>query len=140
MRRLLAWWRERRDARAEYSASLEEMSFHVEAETERNIRNGMTPDEARREALRVFGGIDRFAEAAARRAFGKSAARLSDREAAILASAWSRACSTWAMSSAVSMPVSPPSCTGFSSPKLRVSLPMKKVTTAMKKNRRNGLT
>ncbi len=64
MRRLLEWWRERRDARAEYSASLEEMGFHVEAETERNIRNGMAPDEARREALRVFGGIDRFAEAA----------------------------------------------------------------------------
>ncbi|HEU5208916.1 MAG TPA: ABC transporter permease [Longimicrobiales bacterium] len=61
---LLRRWREWRDAREEYRASVEEMRFHVEQETERNLRNGMSPREARRAALKAFGGIDRFSEAA----------------------------------------------------------------------------
>jgi len=64
MSALLRWWREWRDARDEYRASTEEMEFHVERETEHNLRNGMPPREARRAALRAFGGIDRFTEAA----------------------------------------------------------------------------
>jgi predicted permease len=36
----------------------EEVRFHVEQQTARNIRNGMTPDEARRSALIAFGGIE----------------------------------------------------------------------------------
>lgn len=64
VRSLLRWWREWRDAREEYSASAEEMRFHVEQETERNMLNGMTPDEARRAAMQAFGGIERFVEAA----------------------------------------------------------------------------
>ena len=64
MRGLLRRWREWRDAREEYRASMEEMRFHVEEETAHNLRNGMPPREARRAALRAFGGIDRFAEAA----------------------------------------------------------------------------
>jgi putative ABC transport system permease protein len=35
-----------------------ELQFHVEQQTERNIRNGMGPAEARRAALREFGGMD----------------------------------------------------------------------------------
>jgi len=35
-----------------------ELQFHVEQQTERNIRAGMNLDEARRAALREFGGID----------------------------------------------------------------------------------
>jgi predicted permease len=38
------------------------MRFHVEQETANNIRLGMPPQEARREALKAFGGVDRFAE------------------------------------------------------------------------------
>ncbi len=34
-----------------------EMRFHVEQQTERNIHVGMNPDEARRAALREFGGV-----------------------------------------------------------------------------------
>ena len=64
MRALLRRWQEWRDARDEYRASTEEMVFHVEQETEHNLRNGMPPREARRAALRAFGGIDRFTEAA----------------------------------------------------------------------------
>jgi putative ABC transport system permease protein len=64
MRGLLRRWREWREAREEYCASMEEMRFHVEQETEHNLRNGMEPGEARRAALKAFGGIDRFAEAA----------------------------------------------------------------------------
>src|SRR5438552_1569691 len=38
----------------------EEVRFHIEMETERNVRMGMTPDEARRQALLHFGGRDRW--------------------------------------------------------------------------------
>jgi len=64
MRTLLRWWREWRESREEYRASVEEMQFHIEQETEHNLRKGMAPREARRAALAAFGGIDRFAEAA----------------------------------------------------------------------------
>lgn len=42
----------------------EELRFHLDMLTERNVRSGMTPDEARRAARVVFGGEDRFEEAA----------------------------------------------------------------------------
>ncbi|HEX2166034.1 MAG TPA: ABC transporter permease [Longimicrobiales bacterium] len=57
-------WREWREARAEHRAVVEEMEFHIEQETEHNLRNGMLPREARRAAKKAFGGIDRYAEAA----------------------------------------------------------------------------
>jgi predicted permease len=57
-------WREWRERRAEYSAAVEEMKFHIEQETEHNISRGMTPRAARRAALKAFGGVDRFAEEA----------------------------------------------------------------------------
>jgi predicted permease len=40
-----------------------EIDFHVEMETEHRTRRGMDPIEARRTAMRDFGGIDRFREA-----------------------------------------------------------------------------
>lgn len=36
----------------------EEMRHHLEMETEKNLREGMEPGEARRRALAVFGGVD----------------------------------------------------------------------------------
>ncbi|MGH9938856.1 MAG: ABC transporter permease, partial [Blastocatellia bacterium] len=39
-----------------------EVRFHLEMETEENIRRGMGPEEARLAALRSFGGIERFKE------------------------------------------------------------------------------
>jgi predicted permease len=39
-----------------------EMRFHLEMETEKNIRRGMSPEEARLAALRSFGGIERAKE------------------------------------------------------------------------------
>jgi len=41
----------------------EELHFHVEKETEKNIAAGMLPDEARRQALITFGGVDQTREA-----------------------------------------------------------------------------
>src|SRR6185503_18560916 len=38
----------------------EEVQFHIDMQTERNIRMGMTPDEARRQALIKFGGRERW--------------------------------------------------------------------------------
>jgi hypothetical protein len=35
-----------------------EMRFHLEMETAENIRRGMNEEEARRAALRSFGGVD----------------------------------------------------------------------------------
>jgi predicted permease len=40
----------------------EEFRFHVELETEQNIRRGMSPEEARRRAVLAFGGEDRHGE------------------------------------------------------------------------------
>lgn len=42
----------------------EELRFHVEMETEANLRRGMTPLEARRVALRDLGGVTQTREAA----------------------------------------------------------------------------
>lgn len=42
----------------------EEMRFHLEMEVEDRVRSGMSPEEARRTALRDFGGVDRFKEEA----------------------------------------------------------------------------
>ena len=41
----------------------EELRFHIEMETEKNIRSGMAPADARRVALMAFGGVDRTVEA-----------------------------------------------------------------------------
>ncbi len=57
-------WREWRERRAEHRAAVEEMQFHIEQETQHNIRNGMPARVARRAAVKAFGGVDRFAEAA----------------------------------------------------------------------------
>ena len=43
----------------------EELQFHVEMETDANIRRGMTPREARRVALRDLGGVTQAREAVA---------------------------------------------------------------------------
>jgi putative ABC transport system permease protein len=41
----------------------EEIRLHIELETEKNVREGKTPAEARRKALMDFGGVERFKEA-----------------------------------------------------------------------------
>ncbi|TFH66742.1 MAG: ABC transporter substrate-binding protein, partial [Gemmatimonadales bacterium] len=40
----------------------EELRFHLEMEREKNLRAGMTPREAHRQAMISFGGVDRFEE------------------------------------------------------------------------------
>ena len=40
----------------------EEMRFHIDMRAEENVRRGMTPEEARREAERRFGGLTRMKE------------------------------------------------------------------------------
>src|SRR5918997_6780176 len=40
----------------------EEMRFHIEMRTEENVRRGMPPDEARRDAERRFGRLTRIKE------------------------------------------------------------------------------
>ena len=42
----------------------DELRFHLEMETEVNLRRGMAPGDARREAYRRFGGVERFKEQA----------------------------------------------------------------------------
>jgi len=41
----------------------DELRFHLEMETEKNVRSGMSADEARRRALRDFGGVEPTKEA-----------------------------------------------------------------------------
>jgi predicted permease len=41
----------------------EEFLFHLEMETEKNVRAGMAPEEARRQAQIAFGGVERHKEA-----------------------------------------------------------------------------
>lgn len=59
-------WRKRLRAlfrREEVERELdEEFAFHLEMETRKNIRAGMTPEAARRQAVLTFGGIERFRE------------------------------------------------------------------------------
>src|SRR5262245_22935444 len=38
----------------------EEVRFHIEMQTEKNVRAGLSPDEARRQALLKFGGSERW--------------------------------------------------------------------------------
>ncbi len=40
----------------------EEIRFHIERQTEKNLRAGMTPDVARRQAYLKFGGVERIKE------------------------------------------------------------------------------
>src|SRR4028118_1159463 len=40
----------------------EELAFHLEMETEKNVRSGMTPAEARRQAVLEFGGVEKHKE------------------------------------------------------------------------------
>lgn len=40
----------------------EELRFHLEREIEERVRRGASPEEARTEALRAFGGVERFQE------------------------------------------------------------------------------
>ena len=42
----------------------EEVRFHIDMQTAKNLRLGMSPDEARRAALVAFGGLERFKEEA----------------------------------------------------------------------------
>jgi putative ABC transport system permease protein len=39
-----------------------EVRFHLEMETEKNVKRGMNPPDARREALMRFGGVEKFKE------------------------------------------------------------------------------
>ncbi|MDF2771722.1 MAG: macB 16 [Geminicoccaceae bacterium] len=52
----------RRD-RLEYELD-REMRFHLDMEIEANVRRGLSPEEARRQALLAFGGVDRHKESA----------------------------------------------------------------------------
>jgi len=65
MDRLRAWRRRLRAllrrTGAERAMS-DELAFHLDMETEQNIRAGMDPAAARRAAVLAFGGVDRFAE------------------------------------------------------------------------------
>jgi len=62
----IARWRKRLRVllrREEVERELEEeFAFHLEMETRNNLRAGMTPEAARREALLAFGGRERFRE------------------------------------------------------------------------------
>ena len=62
MKRLLKRWRQRlRPARSEHELDAE-LRFHVEAQTEINLRGGMPPEEARRQALVSLGGFEQVKE------------------------------------------------------------------------------
>lgn len=64
--RWMGWITERLKAlfeRGRMEAEMEEeLQFHLARETEKNLRAGMQPEEARRQALVAFGGLDRFSE------------------------------------------------------------------------------
>lgn len=65
MRRLVEGWRRVRALarRSELERGLdEEIRFHIERQVEKNLRAGMAPDEAHRQALITFGGVERARE------------------------------------------------------------------------------
>ncbi|HEX2168190.1 MAG TPA: ABC transporter permease [Longimicrobiales bacterium] len=61
---LLSRFREFLDARREHDAVAEEMQFHIQREIQHNVDAGMSPADARRKAMRDFGGVERFRESA----------------------------------------------------------------------------
>ncbi|HSJ31787.1 MAG TPA: ABC transporter permease [Longimicrobiales bacterium] len=61
---LLSRFREILDARREHDAVAEEMQFHIEREIQHNVDAGMSAADARRKAMRDFGGVERFRESA----------------------------------------------------------------------------
>src|ERR671913_970575 len=67
MRRLIEGWRRVRSFRRRNELEIgldEEIRFHIDRQTEKNLRAGMAADEARRQALIKFGGVDRAKESA----------------------------------------------------------------------------
>lgn len=65
MRRLMEGWRRVRSLprRHELESGLdEEIRFHIDSQTEKNLRAGMAPEEAHRQALIKFGGVVRAKE------------------------------------------------------------------------------
>ena len=44
------------------SAMSEEIAFHIDRQTEKNIKSGMSPEDARRAAIVRFGGVERMKE------------------------------------------------------------------------------
>jgi predicted permease len=65
MRRLIEGWRRVRSFRRRNELEIgldEEIRFHIDRQTEKNLRAGMAADEARRQALIKFGGVDRAKE------------------------------------------------------------------------------
>lgn len=65
MRGVMGGWRRRRSLRRRNrleSGLDEEFRFHIDGQTEKNLRAGMAPDEARRQALIKFGGTQRTKE------------------------------------------------------------------------------
>jgi len=58
LRRLRALW----GSEEIHDEIAEELRFHIELRAEENVRRGMTPEEARREAERQFGRFDRIKE------------------------------------------------------------------------------
>ena len=59
--------RERMDAEMD-----EELRFHLEMEVEKNLRAGLPPSQARRQALIAFGGIERYREKTREERWGRS--------------------------------------------------------------------
>ena len=59
---LRARWRQLFARPAEEARMDEELRFHLEMETEKNVREGMSPREARRRALLDFGGVEKHRE------------------------------------------------------------------------------
>jgi predicted permease len=60
----LGWWR-RLTKREELEAGLDqEIQFHLEQQIAKNIKQGMTPEAARRAAIVRFGGVERARESA----------------------------------------------------------------------------
>ena len=65
MDRVRGWRRRLRDLLHRRSTNDEmsrELAFHLDMETEKNVRDGMDPASARRAAVLAFGGVDRFTE------------------------------------------------------------------------------
>jgi putative ABC transport system permease protein len=65
MRWITEGWRRIRSAGVRHALERgldEEIRFHIDQQTEKNRRAGMAPDEARRQALLKFGGLERVKE------------------------------------------------------------------------------
>ncbi|MDH3223919.1 MAG: ABC transporter permease, partial [Gemmatimonadota bacterium] len=75
---------------AQDAQAMDEMAFHIEMETREGIARGLSPEEAKRIAMRDFGGVERYREQVRETRWGHGIQQLARDTRLALRSLWAR--------------------------------------------------